>query len=305
MATTAQQEFNHLVAANTCCHRDSQRRLDDKDKDGDNLTSDNDSDDQEAAYHRAQIDAAMRSTPGDSTPELKLPPSSFDNGRATGVKGVIADARAFQTARRSRWRDRARSARRSIFGLGGTLNNGSRSESETDDEACGSVSPHGDPALASSNQDSDEEAFMHQWREARRRELESEESRPVRSRRTSPSVRTYGFLDEVDALGYLDAIEKVTRETKVVVFVYDDACDVSATLESALIPLVKQHPTIHFVKVHFDEIEFDPAAVPSILAYQNQGDLMANLTGLIELMPDEAHYTQDSLSRLLRKHNVL
>ncbi|PHH60247.1 hypothetical protein CDD81_1906 [Ophiocordyceps australis] len=305
MATAAQQEFNHLLAANTCCNRDSQRRHDGKDKDDDNLSSDNDSDDQEAAYHSAQIDAAMRGTPSDSTPELKLPPSSFDNGRATGVKGVIADARAFQTARRSRWKDRARSARQSIFGLGGALNNGSRSESETDDDACSSVSPHVAPTQISPNQDSDEEAFMHQWREARRRELESEDSRPVRSRRTSPSVRIYGFLDEVDALGYLDAIEKVTRETKVVVFVYDDACDVSATLESALLPLVRHHPTIHFVKVHFDEIEFDPAAVPSILAYQNQGDLFANLTGLIELMPDEAHYTQDSLSRLLRKHNVL
>ena len=31
----------------------------------------------------------------------------------------------------------------------------------------------------------------------------------------------FGRLDTVDALGYLDAIEKVGRETVVVVFVYD------------------------------------------------------------------------------------
>ena len=67
----------------------------------------------------------------------------------------------------------------------------------------------------------DEESFLQQWRESRRRELESEASRTVRNRRTSPSVRVYGRLDEVDAMGYLDAIEKVGRETVVVVFVYD------------------------------------------------------------------------------------
>ncbi len=70
--------------------------------------------------------------------------------------------------------------------------------------------------------DPDEENFLRQWRESRRRELESEAVQPViRTRRTSPSVRLFGRMDEVDALGYLDAIEKVGRETVVVVFVYD------------------------------------------------------------------------------------
>ena len=150
-----------------------------------------------------------------------------------------------------------------------------------------------------------EESFLQQWRESRRRELENEMNRAVRTRRTSPSVRVYGRLDEVDALGYLDAIEKVSRETKVVVFVYDHECDVSATIESALLPLVKSHTTIHFVKVHYEEIEFDNAAVPSILAYHNQGDLFANLTGIIEMMPDEESFGTNQLKALLEKHQVL
>ncbi|KJZ76257.1 hypothetical protein HIM_04339 [Hirsutella minnesotensis 3608] len=288
-ATAAQEEFNDLIASNT--YRETPHPEDRNDLEASSFNGD--LDDEEAAYRNAKIDSAMRLTPGAT--ELQLPPSTFDSGCATGVKGVIADARAFQTARRSKWIDRARSARRSIFGMNGATN-GSRSESETDDDV---RSSSGDV------DDSDEEAFLQQWRESRRRELESESNRAIRSRRTSPSVRIYGRLDTVDALGYLDAIEKVSRETKVVVFVSDHECDVSATIESALQPLVRENPTIHFVKVHYEEIEFDPAAVPSLLAYRNQGDLFANLTGLIELMPDDESFGSDSLKRILAKHDVL
>ncbi|UNI17223.1 hypothetical protein JDV02_003590 [Purpureocillium takamizusanense] len=287
MATAAQEEFDDLVAKNTA--RETLHPEDRRDDDDD----DDDDQDEETAYRNAQIDAAMRiPTAG---PELKLPPASFDSGRATGVKGVIADARSFQTARRSKWVDRAKSARRSILGLAGVTGNnagGSRSESETDEDA-------------RSGDHSDEESFLREWRETRRRELERESSREVRNRRTSPSVRLYGRLDEVDAMGYLDAIEKVRRETKVVVFVYDNECDVSATIESAMLPLVKENPEVHFVKVHYDDIEFDPAAVPSLLAYRNQGDLFANLTGIIEMMPDDDSFDSGSLKHILQAHDVL
>lgn len=67
---------------------------------------------------------------------------------------------------------------------------------------------------------SDDEEFLERWRAQRRVEMQSE-GKDIRNRRTSPSVRRYGRFDEVDALGYLDAIEKVGRETVVVVFVYD------------------------------------------------------------------------------------
>ncbi|OAQ66739.1 phosducin [Pochonia chlamydosporia 170] len=291
MATTAaQDEYNDLISKNT-----ARETLHPDDRDDHELSQQDDDLDEEATYRNAKIDAAMRVPTGAS--ELKLPPASFDSGRSTGVKGVIADARSFETARKSKWMDRAKSARQSILGLAGVSQNGggkvgSKSESETDDDT---ISAAG----------SDEESFLQQWRESRRRELENEMNRAVRTRRTSPSVRVYGRLDEVDALGYLDAIEKVSRETKVVVFVYDHECDVSATIESAILPLVKSHTTIHFVKVHYEEIEFDNAAVPSILAYHNQGDLFANLTGIIEMMPDEESFGTNQLKALLEKHQVL
>lgn len=82
-------------------------------------------------------------------------------------------------------------------------------------------------------------------------------------------------------------------------------CEVSATIEDALAPIVRANPTTHFVKVHYDDIEFDPAAVPALLAYRNQGDLVANLTGIIEMMPDDDSFDSGSLKRILQQHRVL
>lgn len=70
-------------------------------------------------------------------------------------------------------------------------------------------------------------------------------------------------------------------------------------------PLVRVNPTTRFVKVHYDDIEFDPAAVPALLAYRNQGDLVANLTGIIEMMPDDDSFDTASLRKILQQHNVL
>ncbi|TKW49219.1 Phosducin-like protein [Colletotrichum tanaceti] len=288
--TPAQEEFNALLAANT---RDD-IRTHPEDRDYDHREQESLDLDEGETYRNSQIDAAMRMpTPGQTGPDLKLPPASFDAGRTTGVKGVIADARNYENARKTSFMSRARTTvRRSIFGLDG-LNSQShtshKSESESD-EGNGS--------------DSDD-SFMQQWRESRRRELESESSKVIRNRRTSPSVRVYGRLDVVDALGYLDAIEKVARDTIVVVFVYDPDCDVSATIEHAMMPLVSQHTTVHFVKVHYLDIEFDNAAVPAILAYRNQGDMIANLTGLIEMIPDDEMFGTDTLARLFHKHDIL
>ena len=66
---------------------------------------------------------------------------------------------------------------------------------------------------------------------------------------------------------------------------------------------------MHFVKVHYDDIEFDNAAVPAILAYRNQGDLFANLTGLIEMLPgdddDDDAFSSENLEKLLRSKDIL
>lgn len=76
-------------------------------------------------------------------------------------------------------------------------------------------------------------------------------------------------------------------------------------IESAMKPLVSQNPTVRFVKVHFEEIEFDNAGVPAILAYRNQGDLFANLTAMIDMIPEEDDLDTDSLKSLFEKHQII
>jgi hypothetical protein len=70
-------------------------------------------------------------------------------------------------------------------------------------------------------------------------------------------------------------------------------------------PIIKENSTIHFVKVHYEEIEFDNAAVPALLAYRNQGDLFANMTGLIDMIPDDESFGTESLRKILTKQAVL
>lgn len=220
--TAAQDEFNQLLANNrarTTSHPEDSHDDDDYARSEDDLS-------EEDRYRNAQIDEAMRAPTIAS--DIKLPPASFDSDHFTGVKGVIADARSYETARKTKWSDRARNARRSILGFAGIaqqpptgnsvrITGGAKSESDTDDEA------------KSSNGDDD---FLNEWRESRRRELESAANRAVRTRKTSPSFRVYGRLDVVDAMGYLDAIEKVSRETTVVVFVYDNEVSSPRTSKS-------------------------------------------------------------------------
>jgi len=275
--TEAQDEFDHIFNRAATFNRHPE---DLKDKDEQDET------DEETKYQQRKIDEIMRVPVLDRSSgglAYKLPDESFDEGRTTGVKGVIADARSYEEARRSKFAAGKENGR-----INGT--NGARQSSQT--------------FLKDGSGDDDDEEFLERWRATRRAEI-YKEGHEIRNRRTSPSVRRYGRLDEVDALGYLDAIEKVGRETIVVVFVYDHECEVSQAIEEALMPLVPSHPAIHFVKVNFEDIEFDNAGVPAILAYRNQGDLFANLTYIIDHIPEDTVFNTQALKDILKKHDVL
>lgn len=58
------------------------------------------------------------------------------------------------------------------------------------------------------------------------------------TRRQSPSKRSYGRVEPVDANGYLDAIEKVSKDTVVVVVVYSDRVASANFSLSPRIPLL-------------------------------------------------------------------
>ena len=70
-------------------------------------------------------------------------------------------------------------------------------------------------------------------------------------------------------------------------------------------PLVSTHPYVHFVKIHYEDIEFDNAAVPTVLAYRNQGELFANLTGIFDMIPEDEDFDTDSLRRLFQTNGIL
>lgn len=205
--TEAQEEFNSLVAKAAAGERQSHHPSDTDDYSHDRETGELD---EEEEYLQSRIDENMRMPSFDTRGALRLPPKEFDSGRTTGVKGVIADARSYEEARKS-------SSWRSKFGRGA-------SATREDKRASKATFLDDDDDDGDETSNSEDEEFLERWREQRRAELQRE-GNDIRNRRTSPSVRRYGRFDEVDALGYLDAIEKVTRETTVVVFVYDpDVC---------------------------------------------------------------------------------
>jgi hypothetical protein len=138
----------------------------------------------------------------------QIPPTHFENN--TGPKGVIADAQSYERARK-------RTFRQTIYGLTNTLTTNVIGVSEKLSQS-GRRRGSGKSSAESSE---DEDEFMRSWREKRMQELQAH-GRDIRTRRLSPSKRSWGRLVSVDPIGYLDAIEKVSSETVVVVLISDD-----------------------------------------------------------------------------------
>jgi hypothetical protein len=116
---------------------------------------------------------------------------------------VIADATSFETARRQT-RKHSKSADSTFAGYAAPADLDSRAP------------------LNSNNSDpdsGDDEEFIRTWRKHRMQELRTG---IATQRRQSPSKRKYGRVETVDAAGYLDAVDKVSTETIVVVTIYND-----------------------------------------------------------------------------------
>lgn len=169
--------------------------------------------DKEHHVSRAQDDDADSSDPdatgktGSMRSRYFVPSLKFDAN--TGPKGVIADAQAFERAKKEA--SRLSSVTRRIskrFSIAHT-------QSTT-------LHPYSDDDYRDKSSEDDEEGFLSRWRQKRLVELQNKaESKQIRN--ASPSQRQYGSLTPVDAEGYLDAIERVQSTTVVVVYIYDDA----------------------------------------------------------------------------------
>lgn len=164
------------------------------------------SSDIENPYYSDSEDKAHPTIMPSATSNWHLPArNTFDAN--TGPKGVIADARSFERAKKRSFHKPFRSPSNNSASSPQPF---TKTKMETPDFSREkSTSPEHRP--------DDDEEFVRSWRHNRMNELQD-----PRTRRLSPSKRKYGSLELVDAVGYLDAVEKVSAETVVVVCIYDD-----------------------------------------------------------------------------------
>lgn len=201
---SAQEEFDQLVQnnrAHTSSHpedRDDSPHFSD---DNDSLSSPPRNLRQRRVIDSSDEDEDFDDNMVSSRGNYHVPNTVFEAN--TGPKGVIADAQAFERARK-------KSFRRTLLSAAGFDSNGPTFNKGTRDEAP-APAPEG-----SSGSEDDEDRFMRKWRASRMQEYQNRGMR-----RPSPRGRNFGSVETVDAAGYLDAIEKVTLDTVVVVCIFD------------------------------------------------------------------------------------
>jgi hypothetical protein len=210
--TPAQDEFNELMRDKGRESRHPEDRHDDSD------LSDPESPGAADDYlEKVDTDDEL-DIPKDMRSNYYMPPMRSEAN--TGPKGVIADAQAFEQAKKQ--------ARRFTW-------------KKNTPPTQYTVTAYHEKDGAASSEDDGEDSFMKEWRAARLRELQNV-GQKIRSRTNSPSRRIYGNFPLVDAEGYLDAVDKSAPETTVVVFVYDDN-DVGYS-EPRLTIAVTNNPTV-------------------------------------------------------------
>ncbi|KIY03740.1 uncharacterized protein Z520_00431 [Fonsecaea multimorphosa CBS 102226] len=203
----------------------------------------------------------------------------------TGPKGVIADAQSFARAKQSTFRQRLTSFANNLTSNGKAAavptvtEKGDKRKTIISGSPKSTTSSDSDTNITLSDDEADSE-FMKTWRANRLQELSSQSQSAYSSsqRRHFPSQRTWGMLMEVDANGYLDAIEKVSNETVVVVMIYDPSSSASAAVEDELSMLAYKHNTTRFIRLHHEIAEMETVEIPAILAYK-AGDVFATISG--------------------------
>ncbi|KAL8995587.1 MAG: hypothetical protein Q9169_004698 [Polycauliona sp. 2 TL-2023] len=280
MPSAAQDEFDAMYDT-------QEKKLTSHPEDALDSSSDNDSTTLRSSQEENRIPVPRPSTTMPSA-TYHIPSTTTFNAN-TGPKGVIADAKSFDTAKKRSFRQTLRAYSNGelsppIFGKNKKpAFNFSREKSPSPD--------------ASADDDDD---FMRTWRADRLTELANNNS-DVRTRRSSPSMRKYGTLLAVDPNGYLDAIEKVHADTTVIVFIYDDQSEVSLIVEDALRHLAHKHAMSRFVKLHYQDAEMDEVAVPGILAYKG-GECFANMVSLVNEIPSGRDMDSSTLEWMLQQY---
>ncbi|KAJ5881230.1 uncharacterized protein N7473_012283 [Penicillium subrubescens] len=284
---SAQEEFDQLVQnnrAHTSSHpedRDDSPHFSD---DNDSLSSPPRNLRQRRVIDSSDEDEDFDDNMVSSRGNYHVPNTVFEAN--TGPKGVIADAQAFERARK-------KSFRKTLLSAAGFDSNGPAFNKGTRDE------PPAPAPEGSSGSEDDEERFMRKWRASR---MQDYQNRGMR--RPSPRGRSFGSVDTVDAAGYLDAIEKVTSDTVVVVCIYDPHSNDSAIVEECLVTIARRQPTTRFVKLHHEIAEMNHITAPALLAYRG-GEVFTTITDIIRNIPKGRSCSADSLEDLLKLNRVV
>ncbi|KKZ64701.1 hypothetical protein EMCG_09400 [[Emmonsia] crescens] len=277
--SSAQDEVDRLLnqKEKVSCHPED-RRASDNDS---NLSP---SDDEESlTYVHSDTETDTSHTMISKGSGYHIPTTVFEAN--TGPKGVIADAQSFERAKK-------RSFRRTLMNVAGLDYTSYSNSTKEDQDTRQAKEPS--PSL----DENDDERFMRQWREARVLELQRRNKR-----RASPSKRRYGTVEVVNANGYLDAIEKVTSDTVVVVCIYDPESAESNIVEDCLTTVARKQATTRFVKLHYEIAEMEHVTPPALLAYKN-GDVFATIVDIFHQLPSGRDCSSSSLEDLLMQHRV-
>ncbi|KEF53087.1 uncharacterized protein A1O9_10995 [Exophiala aquamarina CBS 119918] len=194
----------------------------------------------------------------------------------TGPKGVIADAQSFARAKQTTFRQRIASfASNLTSSKAGQVGTSKANKRKT---LSGSSASSDSDSLALSDDEADSD-FMKAWRANRLQELASQsQSQQNPLRKQWPSQRSWGTFLEVDANGYLDAIEKVPDDTVVVVMIHDRTSAASDQVEEELGVLACKYNTTRFIRLHHEVAEMESVDIPAVLAYK-AGDVIATISG--------------------------
>ncbi|KAF2137539.1 uncharacterized protein K452DRAFT_235856 [Aplosporella prunicola CBS 121167] len=267
----AQEEFDELFRDKDRNNRHPEDRQDshsESDNDSTGQDDEKDIDSDFGDYDREDEDSSMRT-------RYTIPQARSEAN--TGPKGVIADAQAFEQAKKQRFNF----LRKDPVPSRPRKNTKSEKSSVSDDD----------------------DEFMNRWRENRLKQLQSDPKRVVsrsRSRTDSPSQRMYGRLVTVDSDGYLEAIEQSPQSTTIVVFIYDDHSEISNMVEDCLRTLARRNGMVKFVKFHFEDAEMNVAGVPAILAYRG-GEKFAGMVPVMDEIPDDAELNDVTLEVAMKK----
>ncbi|KAJ9238091.1 phosducin [Paecilomyces variotii] len=275
MSTAAQEEVDRLFNQKERYTSHPEDRDDPDDK------SSSEADDEGPDYVNSDSDSDtynMVSRPSN----YHIPTQTYDAN--TGPKGVIADAQSYERAKK-------RSFRRTLMGVTGMDHFSNKSKQES--------RPLRDRRSTEGSPSEEDEEFMRMWREARLQELQQ------RSRsKTSPSRRTYGTVEKVDANGYLDAIEGASPETVVCVCIYDPESTLSSIVEDSLVTIARKNVATRFIKLHHEIAEMENVTPPALIAYK-RGDVFASIMDIISQLPSGRDLSPASLEDLLKLYRIV